>query len=1773
MSFEVSYEEDLLPRIRDLIDGYSKDSILKEYLQNADDSEATELVVTFDRRVHRSLENTKFRGAKDQALLLYNNSKFKESDFKAIVKISAQGKVADAHSTGRFGQGFSSSFSISDHPSFVSNGRAYWFDVLKNSVSKDKDKSIQGWEENDFGEIKKWLNTFMPNPVDNDFNGTIFRLPLRTKDTAEDSKISHEIFSYNDFLKWCEEWKDNADNLLFLRHVHKLVLQEIDTSGNRIVHVEIKTKNSNEVEQVSNKIQKEFSGELLDICTRWKEDTRELPIFKYHHHFLVKFLENGKEKKKEESWAVVNGVFKGEGDSLLEQASKVLKISPNHRKVLPWAGVAIKLDNNKPLKLDNSKLYTFLPLPIKSSYPVHIHGWFDLNPKRTEITHDGAGDDKDILIKWNNLLFKEGVGVAWAYLIDFIKKDCRPQSYYPLWPKNKDNVFDDYLLQGFYNKITELDCLKTQYKENERWSTPSEPIYILLESNKNLFAAYQNHFPIITPKPPKYIVDGIKLADIDLGVITPEFIREYLKEQSEDIEFPVPLGKAPITMLSKKEWLLPIIEYCAEALEDNNYTYLSGLPIQLDIDNNLHIVQENCLLDSNPNLNIFQDGAVLFVDSEIIELLKGAENLPDSWHKPILKNYLSILNEHIAEYKFDKKWIKAVISFISDTTDEEIEEALDEIQQLQIVYQSNESYGYLEANGEAPLLVSKEEKENIPLLEKTGIKLIHPYYLNIYSSLKKYDELIVELTPESLIKYLLALPEEDYSFFEEQLVREYLVDLVAQDISWFDKLSDDESAWLQDIPFIFTENNNLYAVSDEKNLFLPAGFTPPKIKDLKGEYEIVHVIDDKQKALFKKLGIEEQTAPNYINEVIIPYIDKNGIDKSDNIKFILEWLANEWGNINKELGDEEKDELISKLSNSSIVLNESRNRLDRASNFYHPDFYKNLPEFLQSSDFKPVEFEDDSIQKQWLELLTIIGASTAIIPEHIVNTVEIYIDDTNHGNAIGLVKYVSDHFEQFEKMNYKDEGIFEYLSDMSWIPAEKPEKGFLLPQHEFEHLQKPSELILPNDFMIAGGAHFSLSSKVKLGKKDADGVYLEKQIAEAFGIVVRLPNESIFISYRRLRDINITNEQTRNKVLQFVKKVYKYLGRSHIEAKDIPDDIKKQSIFIRGHWIDSNKVFQIPVNLTGIFSWDKLVSNENERLKEGLIKLGVQEKPNNDWMVNYLEELPKHEKLEKQQLKDAKGILNLLINSIHELSYTSVIPVLTKDNQLIPSDELYINNLPAYRNASKRNEEIPLCQSQFDLIAKQHNAISIADNIHPKIDNKKSEYLDNDGVPDELRLDRYIKQDSFKSAILRLAYHEGEITDDKIDQSLLDEILPSDIQFMERLSVRYDIDDTWIYTDNTATTFEDDETLYLLLQDDTEDMCESITKYICEKSNLSTDSFANLNRVLRNQLSIEDTQHLLDKKNIKELPKEIQIDDTDSIFGENNDQEGIEPDDSYDEAQETGGTSDSEDDFIPTDGKDIPPPTKPKTSGGQNGKNKSRKGGSNKGGRSGNSGSGSTTQYTSGKGKRTVSPNDRKPVYVGKEKEVDPNKQQEKKERAIEIGNRGENYILEHASKYTLSTSNKFEKAQTNNKGYDILEIDSNGEIVRYIEVKTLTGRWGEGGVAVTESQMKFAQEHENWWLFIVEGINTESIKVYTLENPVSQANRYMFDSSWKQLSLEVKDNQEIIPKEGDEYLLPEGACEVISVESKGKLYLVKLKSTNSDKILKKKFNSSWEKC
>ena len=583
----------------------------------------------------------------------------------------------------------------------------------------------------------------------------------------------------------------------------------------------------------------------------------------------------------------------------------------------------------------------------------------------------------------------------------------------------------------------------------------------------------------------------------------------------------------------------------------------------------------------------------------------------------------------------------------------------------------------------------------------------------------------------------------------------------------------------------------------------------------------------------------------------------------------------------------------------------------------------------------PLIFEDNNTQNNWTDLLSILGASTKIIPEHIITNIQSIIEDDSDKNAIVLLNYISSHFECFEEMKYKGKNIFKYLSDSAWIPAEKPKNNTLAPGYEYKKLRKSSELILKHNYKIAGGVHYTISKEVKLGKKDENGEFNEKSIEKIIGLIVNLPNESIFESFRCL--LKNDCKQQESKVLDFAKEFYKYLGRSNILKDDIPDDITERSVFINGYWQSSSKVFQKSINLEGIFSWDDLVASEGKEslLAKGLIKLGVLELPDNDYLVSYLNDLPQSQSLNKQQLKDAKVILNKLQNNLEELDIDDI-PLLSHSNQLFRKNKLYIKDLPSYENSDRKNDQLEFCQQQFAMLAKHFSVVSLAESITPNLDK------DNSKEPEEANnsWNDYIRSDPLKLAILRLIYHEGKISDNDIKKESVDEILPSNVILMDSLVVRYFIKNDWIYDDMDTTAYQNIEnmTLYLLNQDDDEDMCESIAKFISDTSELNRDSCFLINRIIRNKFDdSEKVRDFLDKKNIKSLPEKIELDEGFSLYSNNSmtEKPGVDEDGSFNNHPEDSVTQSNsntlrEKQSDAQSGVDIPPPIEPKKSNSSN---------------------------------------------------------------------------------------------------------------------------------------------------------------------------------------------------------------------------------------------------
>ena len=80
------------------------------------------------------------------------------------------------------------------------------------------------------------------------------------------------------------------------------------------------------------------------------------------------------------------------------------------------------------------------------------------------------------------------------------------------------------------------------------------------------------------------------------------------------------------------------------------------------------------------------------------------------------------------------------------------------------------------------------------------------------------------------------------------------------------------------------------------------------------------------------------------------------------------------------------------------------------------------------------------------------------------------------------------------------------------------------------------------------------------------------------------------------------------------------------------------------------------------------------------------------------------------------------------------------------------------------------------------------------------------------------------------------------------------------------------------TTYEDEGKLYILEQNNEDDMIEIIAKYICDTKNLSRDGFAWIERILRNKMNREEIYDFLNNKKVIDLPQKFDIDDEVPLF-------------------------------------------------------------------------------------------------------------------------------------------------------------------------------------------------------------------------------------------------------------------------------------------------------
>jgi hypothetical protein len=90
----------------------------------------------------------------------------------------------------------------------------------------------------------------------------------------------------------------------------------------------------------------------------------------------------------------------------------------------------------------------------------------------------------------------------------------------------------------------------------------------------------------------------------------------------------------------------------------------------------------------------------------------------------------------------------------------------------------------------------------------------------------------------------------------------------------------------------------------------------------------------------------------------------------------------------------------------------------------------------------------------------------------------------------------------------------------------------------------------------------------------------------------------------------------------------------------------------------------------------------------------------------------------------------------------------------------------------------------------------------------------------------------------------------------------------------------------------------------------------------------------------------------------------------------------------------------------------------------------------------------------------------------------------------------------------------TNHPGYDVESSDASAQIVRYIEVKSLSGLWGADGVGLTSTEFSKARElGDRYWLYVVEKAQQSDARIYCIQDPARKVDQFLYDAGWQDTS------------------------------------------------------------
>ncbi|CAG8441168.1 12948_t:CDS:2, partial [Dentiscutata heterogama] len=438
---EIEFETSEKIRIKNIITGCSLDTLFKEFLKNADDAGTRKFSIYLDERIldrnpeKPTLLSKEMHNCQGPNVWIYYDKKFDDfSDHK--------------NNIGRAGI-------LTDILSFVSGENVTFLDFhdphamflpLQGYPPKRPRKIKFNFLENDFlakfeDQCKPYLN-IEDCDFNKEFNGTLFKLPLRNAESLNSTKSQKILDHFRS--------KKNHQELLFLRNIELYNVYHIDKDGNKQLIWEMKIqKLKDNYRDIRRKI--ECTPKVFQVNTRIYDKKKRT--------FEIWLVCTGGNSEKNMDDNLVN-FSKKEGLKAYGGVAAILSRSDNEDDLLK----EILID---PPILDGRE-YVYVSSERSVNLGVHINGDFyrSIDKKDKKDTSQSKNNDY-IYRKWNRHILLEVLPPLHVKLLNEIaKKDLKRfknskttlGNFFPHITKNflllgNEKEIEDELIDSYRTKV------------------------------------------------------------------------------------------------------------------------------------------------------------------------------------------------------------------------------------------------------------------------------------------------------------------------------------------------------------------------------------------------------------------------------------------------------------------------------------------------------------------------------------------------------------------------------------------------------------------------------------------------------------------------------------------------------------------------------------------------------------------------------------------------------------------------------------------------------------------------------------------------------------------------------------------------------------------------------------------------------------------------------------------------------------------------------------------------------------------------------------------------------------------------------------------------------------------------------------------------------------------------------------------------------------------------------------------------------------------------